>query len=160
MSKIVYPSRLRLRGVTARNLGSRSRKGHSVPESLIREGYTEQEIRSGMKVLDSEKILEQWRPPNPKSFALALSLAIGWDDDAGSDYFDVHVIANQIRDQIDLDDRAVIFVEDFDWPSLRKSLHDILSKCERKTWKESVRALRKRFEWEYDGMAAYESWLK
>ena len=160
MSNIVYPCRLRLRGVSARNLGPRSRKGHSVPESLIREGYTEQEIRSGMKVLDSEKRLEHWRPINPKSFALALSLTIGWDEDVGSDYFEVHVIANQIRDQINLDGRAVIFVEDFDWPGLKQSLFNILGKCEGKTWKDSVRELRKHFEWEYDGMAEYEAWLK
>ncbi|WP_162457978.1 Imm8 family immunity protein [Mesorhizobium tianshanense] len=160
MSNIVYPSRLRLRGVGARNLGSRSRKGHSFPESLIREGYTEQEIRSGMKVLDSEKILEQWRPTNPRSFALALTLAIGWDEGIGTDYFEVHVIANQIKDQINLDGGAAMYVEEFDWPSLKQSLLNILDKCEGKTWKESVRALRKRFEWEYDGMAEYESWLK
>jgi hypothetical protein len=160
MSNILDQCRLRLRGVSARNLGPRSRKGHSVPESLIREGVTEQEVRSGMKVPDSEKLLEQWQPINPKSFALGLTLAIGWDDEIGSDYFDVYVIANQIGDQINLDGRAVIFVEDFDWPGLKKSLLNILSKCERKTWKESVRELRKRFEWEYDGMAEYESWLK
>jgi hypothetical protein len=160
MSNIVYPCRLRLRSVSARNLGPRSKEGHSVPESLIREGHTEHEIRSGMKVLDSEKILEHWRPITPKSFALALSLTIGWDEDVGSDYFEVYVIANQIRDQINLDGRAVIFVEDFDWPGLKQSLLNILDKCEGKTWKESVRALRKHFEWEYDGMAEYEAWLK
>ncbi|RJT36382.1 hypothetical protein D3227_20020 [Mesorhizobium waimense] len=160
MSNIVYPCRLRLRGVSARNLGPGSRSGHSVPESLIREGYTEQEIHSGAKVLDSEKILEHWRPINPKSFALGLSLAIGWDKDVGSDYFEVYVIANQLRDQINLDSRAVIFAEDFDWPGLRQSLLNILNKCEGQTWKESVRELRKHFEWEYDGMAEYESWLK
>ncbi|WP_352496076.1 MULTISPECIES: Imm8 family immunity protein [unclassified Mesorhizobium] len=70
----------------------------------------------------------------------------------GSDYFEVYVIANQIRDQINLNRRAVIFVEEFDWPSLKQSLLNILDKCEGTTWKESVRALRKRFEWEYDGM--------
>lgn len=160
MSNIVYPSRLRLRGVSARNLGSRSKKGHCVPESLISEGCTIEEIRSGMKIPDSEKILEQWQPTNPRSFALALTLVIGWDEDIGSDYFEVYVIANQIRDQINLNRRAVIFVEEFDWPSLKQSLLNILDKCEGKTWKQSVRALRKRFEWEYDGMAEYESWLK
>ncbi|MER8553071.1 Imm8 family immunity protein [Mesorhizobium sp. M0220] len=160
MSNIVYPSRLRLRGVSAGNLGPILKNGHLVTESLISEGCTEQEIRSGMKIPDSEKILEQWRPTDPKSFALALTLAIGWDEDIGSDYFEVYVIANQIRDQINLNRRAVIFVEEFDWPSLKQSLLNILDKCEGTTWKESVRALRKRFEWEYDGMAAYESWLK
>lgn len=113
-----------------------------------------------MKIPDSEKILEQWQPTNPRSFALALTLVIGWDEDIGSDYFEVYVIANQIRDQINLNRRAVIFVEEFDWPSLKQSLLNILDKCEGKTWKQSVRALRKRFEWEYDGMAEYESWLK
>ncbi|MER9894737.1 immunity 8 family protein [Mesorhizobium sp. M0119] len=160
MSNIVYPSRLRLRGVSAGNLGPILKNGQLVPKSLISEGCTEQEIRSGMKIPDSEKILEQWRPTNPRSFALALTLVIGWDEDIGSDYFEVHVIANQIRDQINLNRRSVIFVEEFDWPSLKQSLLNILDKCEGKTWKESVRALRKRFEWEYDGMAEYESWLK
>ncbi|WP_081738945.1 Imm8 family immunity protein [Mesorhizobium ciceri] len=160
MSNICSESRLRLRSFDARNLGERTRKPGSTPESLIREGYTEAEIHSGIRVVTPEEALEHWRPANPKSVALALNLSIGWDNGVGADNFTVYIITNAIRDQINIDPHPVISVEDFKWPDLLKSILDILRKCEGNSWKESVRELCKRFEWEYSGMAEYESWLR
>ncbi len=146
MKSSPFPNRLTLRSCDATNLSIGQ-------ESVVREGYTFDEFRSGMPVLDAEEILEQWEPANPGSVALYLNLAIGWDNDPGADNFAFRLITNALRDRLRERLRSDIYVEEFDWPSVKQSMLNILRKCERPTWDESLANLRKRFDWEYEGMA-------
>ncbi|WP_256753798.1 Imm8 family immunity protein [Mesorhizobium sp. Mes31] len=142
---VPLPDRLSLRSVDASNLGD-------VAESRIREGYTQEERDSGVKMLDSVELLEQWEPSNPRSVALAMCLAIGWDDDIGTDDFRVYVVTKDLRSHLPLRSTAWVFVDVFEWQSVLASLLNILRKCEHATWDDSVQELRKRFDWEYEGM--------
>jgi hypothetical protein len=146
VAKDSLPSRLSLRSLDASNLGD-------VAESRIREGYTQEEIDAGTKMLDSVELLEQWKPANPRSVALAMCLAIGWDDDVGADYFRVYVVTNDLRSHLPRRSNAWVYVDVFKWHDVLTSLLNILGKCERGTWDDSVRELRRRFDWEYEGMA-------
>lgn len=143
---VPLPNRLSLRSVDASNMDD-------VSESRIRNGHTLEEICAGAKVPDANTILEQWIPANPRSVALKLCLDIGWDDGPGSDYFYVYVVTNDLRPHLPRRSNAWIFVDVFEWRSVLASLLDILRKCERGTSEDSWRELRKRFDWEYEGMA-------
>ena len=140
------PEHLSLRSVDASNLGD-------VAESRIREGYTREEIDAGVTMLDSVELLEQWEPSNPRSVALAMCLAIGWDDDTGTNDFRVHVVTNDLRSHLPRRSAAWVYVDVFEWQSVLASLLDVMRKCERATWDDSVQELRKCFDWEYEGMA-------
>lgn len=146
VAKVSPLGRLTLRSLDASNLGD-------VAESRIREGYTQEEIDAGIKILDPVELLEQWEPANPRSVALAMCLAIGWDDDVGADYFRINVVTNDLRSHLPRRSNAWVFVDVFEWHDVLASLLNILGKCERGTWEDSVRELRKRFDWEYEGMA-------
>ncbi|MCV9963454.1 immunity 8 family protein [Pararhizobium sp. BT-229] len=150
MKNSPFPCRLTLRSCDATNILAGQ-------ESVIREGYTLDEIRSGMMTLSAEEILEQWEPADPRSVALFLTLAIGWDNDPGADNFAFRLITNALRDRLGKKLGSDIYVEEFDWPSVRHSILNILRKCERPTWDESLANLRKRFDWEYEGMAGTQS---
>ncbi|MEL6503693.1 MAG: Imm8 family immunity protein [Pseudomonadota bacterium] len=143
-----YPNRISLRGFDAHNVFD--------AESRIPEGYTLEEIQSGVKILDAETKLEQWEPVNPRSVALRFWLSIGWDDDLRGEDFCVYVITNDLRDRLSLFSSGktkVLFCHEFYWPKVLQSIHNILDKCERPTMDESWRELRKRFYWEYEGIA-------
>lgn len=146
VAKVSPIGRLSLRSVDALNLGD-------VAESQIREGYTHEEIDSGIKILDSIELLEQWEPANPRSVALAICLSIGWDTDAGADDFTFYVVTNDMRSYLPRRSNAWVYVDVFEWSEVLGSIRNILEKCERATWSDSVRELRKRFDWEYEGMA-------
>jgi hypothetical protein len=142
-----YPNRLTLRGEIALNMGF-------VAESRVFPGYTVEEMRSRKNALvEEEDELGNWKPQNPRSVALRLILQIGWDDDPGPDDFTVYCITNDLRDAFKINSRATIYCEEFEWPKIKESILNILKKCERATWDESVKQLRKRFDWEYEGYA-------
>lgn len=143
---VPLPDRLCLRSVDASNLGD-------VAESRIREGYTQEEIDAGVKMLDSVELLEQWEPSNPRSVALAMCLAIGWDDAIRADDFRVYIVTNDLRSHMPRRSTAWVCVDVFEWQSVLASLLNILRKCEHATWDDSLLELRKRFDWEYEGMA-------
>ena len=146
-AKIISPRcRLSLRSVDALNLGD-------LAESRICEGYTRDEIDAGANVLDTGELLEEWAPKNPRSVALALCLSIGWDDDNGTDDFFVYVVTNDLRARLPRLSNAWLYVDVFNWRDILMSLFKILKKCERGTWNDSVEQLRRRFDWEYEGMA-------
>jgi len=147
MQHAQYPNRLTLRSEIAFNLGP-------IAESRVFEGYTVEEMRSRKNaVVNEEDELDNWKPQNPRSVALRLILQIGWDDDPGEDDFTVYCITNELRDAFKLNTRSVIYCEEFEWPKIKENILNILKKCERATWHESVKQLRKRFDWEYEGMA-------
>lgn len=104
-------------------------------------------------MLNSVELLEQWKPVNPRSVALGICLAIGWDDDVGADDFNLYVATNDLRPQYHRRSNAWVFVDVFEWHGVLVSLLNILRKCERATWDDSLQELRKRFDWEYEGMA-------
>jgi len=143
--KARLPCRLNLQDVYVTNFGN-------VAESSINSGYTVEEIKSGVTMLTPLEILDQWQPANPKSVALSFGLYIGWDDDIGSDLFEMYVVSNDLRAYFphSIDQ---IYVDTFDWNSLLLSILNILKKCERDTWEASVNELRRRFNWEFEGMA-------
>ncbi|MBB2755313.1 UNVERIFIED_ORG: hypothetical protein GGI57_006056 [Rhizobium aethiopicum] len=147
IANVPVPDRLSLRSVDASNVGG------DVAESRIREGYTQEEIGAGVRMLDSVELLEQWNPSNRRSVALAMCLAIGWDDDMGTNDFYVYVVTSDLRSHLPRRSTAWVFVDVFEWQSVLASLLNILRKCERATWDDSVQELRKRFDWEYEGMA-------
>jgi hypothetical protein len=144
-AKARVPCRLNLQDVYVTNFGD-------VAESRINSGYTVEEIKSGVTMLTPLETLEQWQPANPRSVALNFGLHIGWDNDIGSDFFDIYVVSNDLRAYFPRSS-AQIYVDTFDWDSLLLSILNILKKCERDTWDASVNELRKRFKWEYEGMA-------
>lgn len=146
MQHVSYLNRLTLRGEVALNLGV-------IAESRVFEGYTVEEMRSRNIAMVEEENLDNWKPQNPRSVALRLILQIGWDDDPGSNDFDVYCITNDLRDAIKMKSRAVIYCEEFEWSKIKESILNILKKCEGPTWDESVEKLRKKFIWEYEGMA-------
>lgn len=139
------PCRLNLQDVFVSDFGD-------VAESRINAGYTVEEIKSGVTMLTPLETLERWQPVNPRSVALNFGLYIGWDDDIGSDFFDMYVVSNDLRAYFPRCS-AQIYVDAFDWDSLLLSILNILKKCERDTWDASVIELRKRFAWEYEGLA-------
>jgi hypothetical protein len=143
IAKIPLPERLSLRSIAASNLGN-------VAESRIRDGYTQEEIEAGVDMLDSVERLQQWEPVNPRSIALTMCLAIGWDDNPGADDFNVHVVTNDLRSHLPRRSNAWLFVDVFDWRDVLSSFLNILRKCERSTWEESLVELRKRFAWEHE----------
>lgn len=104
-------------------------------------------------MLDSVELLEQWEPANPRSVALAMCLTIGWDDDVGADDFRVYVVTSDLRSSLPRRSNAWVYVDVFKWHDVLASLLNILVKCERGTWDDSVRELRRCFDWEYEGMA-------
>ncbi|MBC7150858.1 MAG: hypothetical protein H5U22_15840 [Rhizobium sp.] len=142
IAKGPLPQRLSLRSIAASNLDN-------VAESRLREGYSQEEIKAGVEMLDSVDILQQWKPVNPRSVALTLSLTIGWDDTVGADDFSVHFVTNDLRSHLPRRSGTWLFVDVFDWRDVLSSILDILRKCERSTWDESLVELRKRFDWEY-----------
>jgi len=146
MKNSLFPCRLTLRSCDATNIVAGQ-------ESVIREGYTLDEFRSGMATLNAEEILEQWEPVDPRSVALEMTLAIGWDNDPGTNNFAFRLVTNALRERLGKQLRSDIYVEEFNWPSVRQSILNILRKCERPTWDESLVNLRKRFDWEFEGMA-------
>ncbi|HLP66950.1 MAG TPA: Imm8 family immunity protein [Rhizobium sp.] len=143
IAKVTLPERLSLRSIAASNLGN-------VAESRIRDGYTQEEIEAGANMLDSVERLQQWEPVNPRSVALTMCLEIGWDDDAGADDFNVYVVTNDLRSHFPRRSNAWLFVDVLDWRDVLSSVLNILRKCERSTWEESIVELRKRFDWEYE----------
>jgi len=143
IAKVPLPERLSLRSIAASNLGN-------VAESRIRDGYTQEEIEAGANMLDSVERLQQWEPVNPRSVALTICLEIGWDDDTRADDFNVYVVTNDLRPHFPRRSNAWLFVDVFDWKDVLSSLLNILRKCERSTWEESILELRKRFDWEYE----------
>jgi hypothetical protein len=144
-AKASVPRRLNLQYVDASNMGKAA-------QSQISMGYTLEEIRSGVKTLTALETLEQWQPVNPRSVALSLCLHIGWEDNIGSDYFYLSVVTDDLRPHFPRS-KAKVYVHTFDWDSLLLSILKIIKKCERDTWDASVDELRKRFAWEYEGMA-------
>ncbi len=146
MKNSLFPCRLTLRSCDATNIVAGQ-------ESVIREGYTLDEFRSGIATLNTEEILEQWEPVDPRRVALEMTLAIGWDNDSGTNNFAFRLVTNALRERLGKQLRSDIYVEDFNWPSVRQSILNILRKCERPTWDESLVNLRKRFDWEFEGMA-------
>lgn len=147
IANVPVPDRLSLRSVDASNVGG------DFAESCIRVGYTQEEIDAGVRMLDPAELLQQWKPSNPRSVALSICLAIGWDDDIGTNNFHVHVVTRDLRSRLPRRSTAWVFVDVFEWQSVLASLLNILRKCERATWDDSVQELRKRFDWEYEGMA-------
>lgn len=147
-AKVRLPERLSLRSIAASNLGD-------LAESRICAGHTQAELDAGVEMLNSVESLQQWEPVNPKSVALTMCLIIGWDDNAGADDFHVHVVTSDLRSRLPRRSGAWLFVDVFDWKDVLSSLLDILRKCERSTWEESLVELRKRFAWEYERTSEY-----
>lgn len=143
IAKVHLPERLSLRSIDASNLGD-------LAESRIGVGYTQAEIDAGVDMLDSSECLQQWEPVNPRSVALTICLTIGWDDNAGADDFQVHVVTNDLRSHLPRRSSAWLFVDVFDWRDVLSSFLNILRKCERSTWEETLVELRKRFAWEHE----------
>lgn len=144
-AKASVPCRLNLQYVDASNMGKAA-------QSQICMGYTLEEIRSGIKTLTALETLEQWQPINPRSVALSLCLHIGWDDHDANNLFYLSVVTDDLRPHFPRSS-AQVYVHTFDWDSLLLSILKIIKKCERDTWEASVDELRKRFDWEYEGMA-------
>ncbi len=49
-----------------------------------------------------------------------------------------------------LSERAMLVVSDYSWPRVRRTLKDIVKRCEGADWTESVARLQRYFEWEYE----------
>lgn len=101
---------------------------------------------------DYQHFLRSWQPGDPRQVALLLGLQIGWDDEESSDLFYLSVITDELRPQFSRRAEATIFVAVFEWEKVLVSILKIIRKCERRTWDESCNELRKRFEWEYEGI--------
>lgn len=143
---VPLPERLSLRCVDAANMGD-------LAESRIRDGYTQREIDAGVRMLDCIEVIEQWQPVNPRSVALRMCLHIGWRDDPGTDHFHLYLVTNDLRSHIYSNRIAsFIFVDEFVWPKVLASFLNTIRMCDRTTWEASVEELRKRFDWEYEGM--------
>ena len=102
---------------------------------------------------DIDCALEEWPPDDRRCVRICLYLVIGWDNDCGTNDFHLAVITNDLRRHTERRQHSTMYIDEFDWPKLKNSILHVIAKCERLTWDESVDELRKRFAWEYEGMA-------
>ena len=138
---VSYPPRLRLRGYDS---------------SDVPGGVTQEEIRQGIPIPVADELLDKWSPENPRDVAIELTLEIGWDDDVGSDLFFTAIYTHDALTRMrktrkrKIDTHRCIVVHEYDWPKIKKSILDILSKCERETYIDSIEQLKKYFRWEFE----------
>ncbi len=132
-----------------------------IAESKINEGNTHNGMVSG-RTISAEQILETWIPHNPESVAIRITLGLGWIKSDASDFFDICIITNNLRDFWESNQKSLpatarvstLYCQYYDWPTVEARIVKILQECESSTQKESWHKLRKHFDWEYEGMAS------
>lgn len=96
----------------------------------------------------------KWRPDNPKQVYIPLELSIGEIGKEGTDLFQLVVATPEaIQGRPERRRDKLLVVQTYDWQEVRATLEQWVTECEKPSWEATVNCLRRRFEWEFDGMA-------
>jgi hypothetical protein len=111
------------------------------------------------EIEDGRDIIAEWQPVDPKDVAIELTIEIGRKV-AGIEEIGTHLFLTAVythaalarmrrKRRSRIDTERCIVVHEFDWPKIKRSIENILKKCERDTFDESIHEFGKRFRWEY-----------
>ena len=96
---------------------------------------------------------EAWQQADPQQIFLGLELSIGPIGEHRSDLFQIVVATPQSIDgRLDRRNSKLLIVQQYDGTEIRKTLDRWVSECEQPDWDATVNCLRRRFDWEYEGM--------
>ncbi|HEV3384561.1 MAG TPA: Imm8 family immunity protein [Gemmata sp.] len=127
-----------------------------------------------IKSIDSadlaDKDIPTWQPACVEDVYLEFTLSIGPCDEKGSDYFNIVVATpeaikerqqrpkwkdttNRKRPIKRRQHAKLLVIQEYNWQAIKEALERMVRECEGFTWEQTVSCLRKRFNWEYEGMA-------
>jgi hypothetical protein len=96
---------------------------------------------------------EGWIPDDPKQIYIPLTLSIGKVGEAAADLFSIVVATpSAIQGRPERRGSKLLVVQEYDWPEIRATLQRWVAQCEGPSWEATVDCLRRRFDWEYEGM--------
>jgi len=96
-----------------------------------------------------------WEPDDPTTIAETVSLEIGERTQDSADTFTIRVATPAgLQSLADRDGivatRPLLIMKRYDFDDLRRWLEGTVATCESASWPQSVEALRRYFDWEYD----------
>ncbi len=111
-----------------------------------------------------------WQPARVEDVYLGFTLSIGPCDEEGSEYFGIVVATpeaikdrqqrpkwkastNRKRPIKGWHDTKLLVIQGYNWQEIKEALERMVTDCDSPTWEQTVDCLRKRFNWEYEGMA-------
>lgn len=118
----------------------------------------------------SNEEIPKWQPACVEDVYLGFTLSIGPYDEDGSEYFGIVVATpeaikdrqqqpkwkdttNRKRPNKRRHDTKLLVIQEYNWQEIKEALERMVRECEGLTWELTVDCLRKRFNWEYGGMA-------
>jgi Immunity protein 8 len=123
------------------------------------------EIALRVLMMDSSDVidLENWHPKKRDEVFFQITLRIRIGDNTGADDFQLLVSTIEgvtsferryKRKLTQSEQRILLLVEKFEWPSIRKQIEGMVDSCQAGSEAECNALLRSRFFWEYEGMTA------
>jgi len=95
---------------------------------------------------------ESWQPDDPWNVDFHIELGIAWDNwDDVFEIFYSRLRTYTLRDRAREREKSIIYMEKFDRTALLENVLHLMAKSERSTWDESLKQLRKHFDWQYEG---------
>jgi hypothetical protein len=95
-----------------------------------------------------------WSPADKYSFILFINVCISYANQKGCDRYKLTVCT---KDQLNKADYVVdvhrsLIVPSYDWQTIRRRIFERVASCEGRTLEESLRQLRNKFLWEFEGL--------
>lgn len=97
--------------------------------------------------------IEKDFPENVENFSLSFRVRIGLESTRGADDFEVCICTpNWLNDNIwDASwGRGLLIVKKYDFLTIKKLIHEYVSRCEGESWEAIVAQLDRVFLWEFD----------
>lgn len=102
--------------------------------------------------------IHSWEPDSAEQVRFLLELEVGEAGDDRKDLFQVVVATPEgLRASATgpiIADRATIVVSEYSWGQVRRTVEQIVERCQAPTWEESVLKLQRYFRWEYEEYVA------
>ena len=98
--------------------------------------------------------IHSWEPESLEEVRFLLEMEVGEVGKEGKDLFQVLIATPEGLRSAAVDpviaERATILVSEYSWVQVRRTIEQILKRCEGPTWVESVLRLQRYFRWEYE----------
>ena len=128
------------------------------PKSRIPTGVTveyPQMLKAKIKGIDCSDVPEfrTWVPSSPSQVYLPITLSIGMEDSRGAEFFGIVIATSQgMQGKPERRNAKLLMVRSYVWSEIETILTSWVEGSTGVSWPQIVDELRKKFDWEYEGM--------
>lgn len=115
-------------------------------------------VLKALHSLELEDDLLNFWPKDPSSFGTWIRLAIGPDDEDGSEFFDIFLctpdwLKTECAAQKYVWGRHTLFTDEYDFVQIKAEIVRLIEKCAGEKWTEIAISIAKFTAWEYEDYA-------